>query len=110
MILIYDLIAPYLQQKHTKTIKVYRLKLVLFKPVGRLPSMKIRLKKFPQRAQRAMLCLPTWRGAKSWKSSDLPVACRGAAETDHLALNNMIPSGYVKIALENDHRNSGFTH
>ena len=22
----------------------------------------------------------------------------------------MIPSGYVKIAIENDHRNSGFTH
>ena len=29
---------------------------------------------------------------------------------DLMGFNGTLPSGYVKIAIENDHRNSGFTH
>jgi len=31
-------------------------------------------------------------------------------DNDILMENGGLPSGYVKIAMENDHRNSGFSH
>lgn len=79
MILIYYLIAPYLQQKTYKNYCSLSIEIGWKTPVAASHlSWKFGSRSF-RNGRLAMLCLPTWRGAKSWKSSDFwqtfAVAC-----------------------------------
>ena len=56
------------------------------------------------------------RGTSTWESSpskttvDYWTACSWTRWTLPTPMDFWVPSGYVKIAIENDHRHSGFSH